>query len=122
MGTRQGYPEGWSPTVPLPAVLGPGDEIVTLSQVLSLETPLWAQTPWWGHRHPLSFELDQEMWVQSLAGESLISQGCVAALVTQETATAVTTSWPLPVPASLWIFRSSPSLPSCKRDLKPREE
>lgn len=42
VGTRQGYPEGWSPTVPLPAVLGPGGEIVTLSQVLSLETPLWA--------------------------------------------------------------------------------
>lgn len=36
-------PESWSPPVPLPAVLGPGDEIVTLSQVFSSGTLLWAQ-------------------------------------------------------------------------------
>lgn len=59
MGAKQGYPEGWSLTVPLPAVLGSGDKIVTLSQVFSSGTPLWAQPPW--HRLPLSLELDQEM-------------------------------------------------------------
>lgn len=40
VGAKQGYSEGWSLTVLLPAVLGPGDEIVTLSQVISSETPL----------------------------------------------------------------------------------
>lgn len=55
LGAKQGYTEGWSLTVPRPAVLGPGDEIMTLSQVFSSGTLLWAQPLWWGHRHLLSF-------------------------------------------------------------------
>lgn len=65
VGAKQGYPEGCSPPVRLPAVLDPGDEIMTLSQVFSSGTPLWAQPLWWERRHPLSFKSDQEMWVQS---------------------------------------------------------
>lgn len=43
MGAKQGYPEGWSHIALLPAVLGSGDEIVTLRQVFSSGTPLWAR-------------------------------------------------------------------------------
>lgn len=44
-GCPAGSPEGWSPPVPLPAVLGPRDKTMTLRQVSSLGTPLWAQPP-----------------------------------------------------------------------------
>lgn len=45
-------PRGCSPAMPLPAVLGPGDEPVTLRQVSFLGALLWAQPPMAGAQAP----------------------------------------------------------------------
>lgn len=58
-------PRGCSPAVPLPAVLGPGDEPVTLRQASFLGALCGHSPPWRGHRHPLSLELAKEMKVWS---------------------------------------------------------
>lgn len=44
-GCPAGSPQVWSPTVPLPAVLGAGDKAVTLRQVSSLGALTGAQPP-----------------------------------------------------------------------------
>lgn len=97
-------PGAGPPRSPPPAVLGPGDEAVTLRQVSSLGGPRCGHSPRGGGTGTLlvwSWLKKRGFGVRQ--GESPSRRGPAAALGTQGTATAVAIIRPLPVPSTIEI-------------------